>query len=421
MPSHTFLSSLVFVTLLSGSAAAGDWPGWRGPKGDGIASDSNVPISWSATENLAWQTVLPGAGRSSPIVVGTRVFVTAGDNADLTRRVLCLDAAKGAVLWNTAVHRGEPGQMHKFNTSASSTPACDGQRVYSVFVDDRAMQVVAVDMEGRIVWSKSPGAFLSQHGFAASPVLFGEGVIVNGQQDGAAFIVMLHGATGDEIWRYQPAVNLRSFSTPLLTTYNGELQLIVSGSTQTIALNPATGERIWSIGGPAEKFVSTPSVGHGLVFSFGGSPEKKAMAFRPGGARELSEDAVAWRLERAMPYVPTPILVGDFLHVVNDQGIYTCLEPRTGRALSTGRKFGPVYSSPVAVGDRVFFFEDSGACTVIVNKPGFEILARNDLGEGVYTTPAIADESLFVRTETRLIRIAADQKSGVATKGVIGP
>jgi outer membrane protein assembly factor BamB len=395
----------ILLLVLSHSALAGDWPCWRGPKGDGISTETAVPIRWSPTDNLTWKTPLPGGGRSSPIVTGNHVVITAADVKDLTRRVLCLDAASGAIRWNTVVHRGEPGQMHKFNTAASSTPACDGTRIYAVFVDDQAMQVVALDLEGHVLWSESPGTFHSQHGFASSPVVFGNGVIVNGQQDGEAFVVMLDTATGVERWRYKPAINLRSFSTPLLAEHNGELQLILTGSTQTVALNPATGERIWSIAGPAEKFVCTPSVGHGLVFSFGGSPEKKAMAVKLGGRGQISEEFVAWRNERAMPYVPTPLLVGDYLHVLSDNGIYTCLDPQTGLSFTTGRKTGPVYSSPVAAGDRIYFFEDSGECTVIKNGKSFDVLARNELGESVYSTPAIAHQSLFVRTEGHLVRI----------------
>ncbi|QDT53055.1 Outer membrane protein assembly factor BamB precursor [Caulifigura coniformis] len=402
------------LLAITSTTSAGDWPSWRGQKGDGVSTETGVPISWSPNENIAWKTSLPGGGRSSPIVIGDYVVITLADVFDQTRRVLAIDASSGVVRWNTVVHRGETGDMHKFNTAASSTPACDGQRIFAVFVDDRAMQVVALDLEGRILWSKSPGTFHSQHGFAASPVVFGNGVIINGQQDGEAFVVLLNTMTGDEIWRYKPSINLRSFSTPLLTQHDGELQLILTGASQTVALNPATGEPIWSIAGPAEKFVSTPSVGHGMVFSFGGSPEKKAMAVKLGGRGEISEEFVAWRNERQMPYVPTPILLGDYLHILSDTGVYTCLDPRTGRSLMTARRTGPVYSSPVAAEDRIYFFEDSGTCTVIANGKTFEVLSKNGLGEGVYSTPAIAHRSLFVRTEGHLLRIGKEFGTAVS-------
>lgn len=407
MKAHRKIALLLFLVSSTVAARAEDWSGWRGPRGDGISLESSVPLTWTDSDNILWKRPIPGVGRSSPIVVGQRVFVTTGEPEDLSRRVLCLDRETGAVQWNTSVHTGAGGQMHRLNSTASSTPTADNERVYAAFVDDREMQVVALDMTGRVVWSVTPGTFISNHGFAASPVLYGEGVIVNGQQDGEAFVVLLDRKSGEELWRYKPAVNLRSFSTPLLIRHEGRDQLILTGSTQTVAIDPQTGERIWYAEGPTEKFVCTPAVGHGLVFSFGGSPEKKAMAVRLGGAGDVGTTHVAWRNEKAMPYVPSPLLAGDWLHVIADNGVYTCLDPLTGTARLTGRKFGPVNSSPVAIADRVYLFEDSGRCTVIKNTSRFEVLAVNELGEAVYTTPAVSAGSLFVRTETQLIRIGA--------------
>jgi hypothetical protein len=402
--------SIIAVVLISLAAAPShgeDWPGWRGPRGDGTSRETGVPLRWSATENIAWSTAVPGAGRSSPIVVGRRVFLTTGEATDESRRVLCFDRESGELLWNVVVHRGAGGVMHRLNSTASSTPVADHERVYAVFVDDEGMRVVAVDFSGHPVWSVSPGGFQSQHGFAASPVLFGEGVIVNGQQDGEAFVVMLNRATGAELWRYRPQVNLRSFSTPVLIQYQGEDQLVIAGASQTVALAPSTGELLWFAEGPSQKFVSTPAVGHGLVFSFGGSPEKRAMAVRLGGEGDVSNSHVAWRNERAMPYVPSPLLVGDYLHVISDTGIYTSLGPKTGEVLHTGRKLGPVSSSPVSAAGQVYFFEDSGTCTVIKNGAAFDVLAKNEIAEAVYTTPAISAGSLFVRTESHLLCIGA--------------
>lgn len=390
-----------FVRPLS----ADDWPAWRGPRGNGISLESEAPLKWSASENVAWRTEIPGRGRSSPIVIGDRIFVTTGVDEDQSRRVISLSRTDGRILWSTAVHSGPGGKMHQDNTMASSTPATDGERVYAVFVDDQGMKVVALDFDGRVVWSTSPGTFYSNHGFAASPVLFGNGVIVNGHQDGTAFVVMLDRENGEERWRYTPAVNQRSFSTPVLTQYRGADQLILTGSQQTVGLNPATGERLWSVQGPSEKFVCTPSVGHDMVFSFGGSPDKKSLAVKLGGAGDVTDTHVVWRSERAMPYVPSPLLVGDYLHVVNDLGVYTCIEPVSGKVLHTARAVGSTYSSPIAVANRIYMFEDTGRCTILENRPGFHVLAKNVLGEEMYTTPAVSDGRLFVRTNTALLCI----------------
>lgn len=387
-----------------------DWPAWRGIRGDGISQESQTPLEWSATQNVAWRTDIPGKGRSSPIVWGEHVFLTTGLDSDATRHVLCVDRNTGRIAWNTIVHTGPGGRMHQDNTTASSTPVTDGERVYSVFVDDQGMKVVAVDFSGRVIWSSSPGSYFSNHGFAASPVLWQRGVIVNGHQDGTAFVVMLDRVSGAEIWRYTPATSLRSFSTPVLTQHAGQDQLILTGSKQTVALHPDSGQLIWSVSGPSEKFVCTPSVGHGMVFSFAGSPDKKALAVRLGGHGDVTDTHVVWRNERAMPYVPSPLLMGDYLHVVNDLGIYSCIDPVSGKVLHTTRAVGSTYSSPVAAGNHIYLFEDTGKCTVIENRPGFQVLARNDLGEELYTTPAISDGQLFVRTTTALVCIG-DRRS----------
>src|SRR5262249_21409006 len=183
--------------------------------------------------------------------------------------------------------------------------------------------------------------------------------------------------------------------------------LVLTGAAQTVGLNPVTGSVVWFAGGPSEKFVSTPSVGHGLVFSFGGSDEKHAMAVRLGGRGDVSETHIAWRSDRSMPYVPTPLLLGDYLHVMNDTGIYTCFDPQTGTTLHTGRKLGPVFSSPVSAAGRIYYFEDSGKCTVIENGPRFSVIVENDLNEPVQTTPAVFGGQTFVRTVSHLVCIGA--------------
>jgi hypothetical protein len=399
------LMFVLCVSALSLRLSADDWPAWRGPRGDGISPESTAPLEWGTEKGIAWKTAIPGVGRSSPIVVGDSVYVTTGTSEDAARRVLCLKRSSGEIVWNTIVHQGAPGKMHQDNTTASSTPTADDSRVYVVFVDDVGLTAAALDLNGKILWKTSPGTFYSNHGFAASPVLYGPGVIINGQQDGTAFVTMLDRRTGAELWRYVPEVNLRSFSTPVLAQHEGRDLLILTGSRHTAALEPASGKLIWSVRGPSEKFVCTPSVGHGMVFSFAGSPDKKSLAVRLGGQGDVTETHVAWRSERGMPYVPSPLLLGDYLHVVNDLGVYSCIEPVSGEVLHTTRALGSTYSSPIAAAGRIYMFEDTGRCTVFENRPGFHVLARNEIGEEVYTTPAVANGQLFVRSVNSLFCI----------------
>lgn len=407
-----FRVTAILLAVVGGVNYAEDWPMWRGPRGDGTSLETDVPLSWSPNKNIAWKTPIPGQGRSSPIVCGDAVFVTTVMPDSQSRRLLKLNRASGVVEWNQELLIGPREQQHRFNTSASSTPATDGALIYCVAVDDQRMYVVACDYEGKMHWRASPGTFESKHGFAASPLLFEETIIVNGHQDGDAFVVALDCRTGREVWRYIPEVRLRSFSSPVLIKLDEGPQVILTGANQTVGIDPKSGKRIWYAEGPSEKSVSTPSVGLGMVFSFAGSPSPRAMAIRLGGEGDVSTTHVVWDAARAMPYVPTPLLAGKYLHVINDVGIYSCIEPETGKVLKVVRRGGNTYSSPVSVRNRIYLFEDNGQCTVIRNDAAFHVLARNELGEGTQCTPAISNGSLFVRTEDHLWRIA-ELPSGV--------
>lgn len=401
-----FVFGSVDVWAVDPIAAPLDWPMWRGPRSDGLSLESVPPLEWSSTKNIAWKTEIPGDGRSSPIVAGDSVFLTTSIAETQSRRLLRIDRESGKVDWNVEIHVGPTEQQHKFNTSASSTPATDGMRVYCTFVDNENMIVAAVDWHGDVVWKTSPGSFMSKHGFAASPVICDEGLLVNGHQDGQAFVVLLDPTQGEEIWRYKPDVDLRSFSTPVVTEIDGTRQIILTGAKQTLGLDPKTGTKIWWVDGPTEKVVCTPSIGLGHIFSFGGSPDVRAIAIKQGGAGDLTNTNIVWTIERGMPYVPTPLLNKEYLHIIDDMGIYTCLNPLTGKSLKTIRKGGNTYSSPVGTSDRIYLFDDTGLCTVIANGPNFEVLAKNSLEELVQTTPAIADNSLYVRSEKHLWRIS---------------
>ena len=402
---HLFALSLILVYLIVHGcphAKAEDWPMWRGPRGDGVSTESTAPLEWSDSEGVRWKRAIPGRGLSSPIVKGDAIYLTTFVPEENSRRLIRVDRYSGAITWDIEIHRGPVEQQHRFNSCASSTPAADSQTIYSVTVDDEKMWVIAVDSDGKQRWKVTPGGFGSQHGFAASPILFKDMVIINGHQDGEAFIAAMNCQSGETCWRYKPAVNLRSFSTPVLTEFEGTTQLIVTGANQTIGLNPTSGELLWFVEGPSQKAVSSPSVADGMVFSFAGSPSEKAMAIRLGGKGDVTTSHVVWRSEKAMPYVPSPVLAGGLLHVINDAGIYNCIEPSSGKVLKTVRRGGNGYSSPVVAAGRVYLFEDSGRCTVIANDPTYTVLAINELNEETQCTPAFVDGNMIVRSAHHL-------------------
>jgi outer membrane protein assembly factor BamB len=207
--------SLGFVFAVSLSARGGDWPGWRGPKGDGIVTDPGVPTKWSATENVAWKAAVPGLGHSSPVVSNGRVFVTSFDPDTNERLLLCYDRADGKRLWRTTVLTAAPEKMHKGNTPASSTPAADGERVYVTFLDGEKVAVACYDFAGKRVWLKTFDGFVSHHGFCGTPVIHGDAVVVNGDSDGDAFLAALDARTGETKWKVERPNRVRSFSVPV--------------------------------------------------------------------------------------------------------------------------------------------------------------------------------------------------------------
>lgn len=222
---------------------------------------------------------------------------------------------------------------------------------------------------------------------------------------------MLAKDDGREVWRFTPPVAQRSFSTPYLAQVGSDRAIILVGANRMLALKIETGGVLWQVEGPTEKVVCSPSVGHEVVFAFGGSPYIRAFAvpLDPRSAKpketpeiEGSTDVAIWRLERGMPYVPTPLLYGDYLHVIDDGGVYSCLEPMTGKSLNRTRKGGNTCSSPIGVNGLVYSFEDSGRCVVFRNDDKYEVIATNELEESVQTTPCVMPDSLIVKSEKHL-------------------
>ncbi|MBU6386733.1 MAG: PQQ-binding-like beta-propeller repeat protein [Planctomycetes bacterium] len=405
------LSHALWIGLicLISAAQAQEWSMWRGSRGDGISQETGIPTEWSREKNVAWKTPVPGRGLSSPIVSGGAIYVTTADPQTDVRSLMKFDPSDGKVLWTCPVHRGPVENQHKFNTSASSTPAGDSGVIYCTFADDKQLIAAAVSQNGEILWKVSLGSYFSKHGFAASPVFCEVGVLINGHQDGEAFVAMLAKDDGREVWRFTPPVAQRSFSTPYLTQVGSDPAIILLGANRTMALKLQNGAVLWQVEGPTEKVVCSPSVGHGMVFAFGGSPDVRAFAL-PLDPRSARPDVPIWRLEKGMPYVPTPLLYGDYLHVVDDGGVYTCLEPKTGKSLHRVRKGGNTYSSPIGIHGLVYSFEDSGRCVVFRNSDRYEVVASNELGESVQTTPCVMKDSLIVRGENHLWCIRESKK-----------
>ena len=407
MPRRLTLLSLM---CLIGSVPvwAGDWPSWRGPRGDGISDATAVPVRWSQTENLRWKTSIPGRGYSSPIVSGERVFVTTCLEKPQQRILLCLDRRDGRLLWQRVVLTALLERRHGLNSYASSTPATDGRHVYVTFLANADLQVACYDCDGTLVWKVSPGKFFSPHGFCSSPVLYKDLVIVNGDQDAEAYLVALDKTTGSERWRTDRPNRTRSYCPPVIFDVAGKKQLVLTGSKCVGSYDPDTGKQHWLIDGPTEQFVASMVQQSGTLFLTAGFPTYHLMAIRPDGSGNVTRTHVLWHEETnktGAAYVPSPIVHGKHLYVVSDEGWLSCLDAATGKRLWKERLGRHHSASPFSAGGHLYFLDDSGETWVL--KPGdqLQVVSRNKLGEACYASPAVAHGEIFIRTLEHLYGI----------------
>ena len=402
--------SLVLV-LHAGAARAEDWPGWRGPRGDGTSAERNVPAQWDGANGggVLWKVEIAGEGHSSPVVFGDRVFITSAMLDSQERVLFCLDRETGRERWRRVVVKAGLEHKHAENSYASSTPATDGKLVFVTFLDGDQAVVAAYDFDGKQAWLVRPGRFTSMHGFSCSPVLFEDKVIVNGDHDGDAWIAALARTDGRTLWKIERENKTRSYCTPLIRELAGRTQMILSGSKCVASYDPRDGRRHWIIDGPTEQFVASLvyNAKHDMLFMTGGYPDHHILGIKPDGLGNVTQTHIAWRTTKGVSYVPSPISEGDYFLVVSDGGIASCFRADTGALQWQERMGGHAHSSLVSANGLVYFTTDDGATTVV--KPGsvFEKIARSEIGEACYSSPAISGGRVFVRGEKHLFCFGA--------------
>ncbi len=397
--------AITLLTVVFGGHAE-NWPAWRGPRGDGSSLEKNVPVHWSATSNVVWKTALPGGGHASPVVWGDRVFTVSAVAPTQERLLLCLDRDSGRLVWQKNVLTSPMERKHAQNSHASSTPATDGQRVYVAFLDNKEMVVAAYDFEGNELWKVRPGTFASVHGFCSSPLLYQDKVILNGDHDGESYLVALDKKTGKTVWKTPRQNQTRSYCAPLIRDMAGRTQMVLSGDKCVASYDPATGRLLWMLDGPTDQFVASPvySKKTGLVYITGGYPDHHILALKPDGAGKIGEEKIVWRTHRGVAYVPSPIIEGDYFLVVSDSGVAHCFDAATGEILWQER-MGHHHTSLVSAEGRVYFIHRDGQEGV--EQPGrkLQFVAKTELSEGCYASPAISRKHLFIRGDKHLFCI----------------
>ncbi len=381
------------------------WPRWRGPSGQGVVDDTGYPDTWSATTNVLWKTSVPGSGSSSPIVWDDRIFLTTSSNSGRRVSILSFRRSDGELLWETDAPDDRAAYVHNKNSPASATVTTDGERVYASF-GSRGM--LAVDFDGRIAWHRDLGRIDNYHGAAGSPLLYRDTVIIYQDQNRGAFVIALDTRTGETRWRTSRAASV-GWGTPIAVTVGDHDELIVSSQRHVRSYDPTTGEELWNCGGNLFEVIPTPAVGHGLIFCSSGRAGP-TLAIRPGGQGDVTDTHVAWKTTRGSPFVPSPLVYGDYLYLVNDMSsIITCLNAKTGETVWQERLGRPrregISASPVVVDGKLFVTNDDGQTFVLKTGAEFELLHTNDIGTRMLASPALVDGIWYFRTSSDLLAI----------------
>jgi len=394
------------------------WQRFRGPNGQGISTATDVPSQWSATENIAWKTSIPGEGWSSPIIWNNHIFLTTATDEGKECRVIAVDRRSGEILWNQLVFTQVPGRHNPRNSHASPTPVTDGERVYAVFPNGH---FVALDFAGNIVWINSSFDFYSCHGFAASPILYGDllitainpsdvhgaraegggGVVGHQVPWDKSFLWALDKNTGEERWRGMRGMSSISSSTPVVIQVDGKDQILSMVGDVTQGFEPATGELIWTARSGGQPAVPSPAIGDGMIFS---SP---ILGIRTNGQGDVTDTHVVWRQGRNSPSIASFLYVSSVLYTAGGSGTFAAIDPANGNVLWERRlDGGSPDSSPIYADGKIYVTTAGGITTVLrpnanPETPG-ELVAANDIGETVQATLAIAGSQIFLRTDKEL-------------------
>jgi len=409
---------LLCVVCVSETQAA-DWPQFRGPGGQGHSDATNLPLTWSETENIKWKVPVAGLGWSSPAIKGDQIWITSAVDDGKTLHAIALDRATGKSLHDVTIFElAEPGPVHAKNSHASPTPLIEGDRVY---VHYGAHGTACLKTDGTIVWKTQDLKHDHRHGPGGSPVIFEDLLILNCDGSDIQFVVALDKNTGAIRWkkkrehigedRLTGKSNVpMSYTTPLLAEINGTIQLLSSGADSIVSYNPRNGEEYWWFRYDGYSNVPRPVVGKGLVFISSGYDRPEFYAVKVDGTGDVTESHLGWNMKKAAPLNPSPLLVGDELYLVDDDGIATCLDAVTGTQHWQRRIGGNFSASPTLADGKIYLLDEDGKTTVLAPGKKYEVLATNTLEGRTLATPAMVDHSVFLRTDTHLYRIEIAKK-----------
>ena len=381
-----------------------DWPEFRGPTGQGIVGEQPAPIRWNETENITWKTPIPGTGWSSPVIQDGVVWLTTATEGGRSLRVLRLDAASGELTLNVEIFRSErPPVKHEKNSYASPTPILGDDRVYVHF---GAKGTAALDLAGNILWRNTEHRYEDVHGSGGSPVLWRNLLIFNCDGSDVQYVVALEASTGKTVWRTSRNAWRFSFSTPLVIPRGESGQQVVStGPDMAASYDPATGTELWRIKFEGFSVVPRPVYGNGMVYLTTGFYGPLLLAIRPDGEGDVTATHIAWQVNRGVPLISSPLLDGERIYIVSDNGIASCINALDGRELWRQRLRGTYAASPVLADGRVYFLNETGETTIVQSADQYVEAASNRVNGNTLASLAFADGAMFLRSDTALYRI----------------
>jgi outer membrane protein assembly factor BamB len=407
--------SLCFVLWMAASVSlqAENWMRFRGPSGQGISSETELPVTWTTKNNIKWKTDLPGKGWSSPIVYKEHIFLTASTEEGVSCQVICINRKDGSTAWATEVHRQKPGPMRKQNSYATPTPVTDGKYIYSVFYDGT---IIAVDFSGNIVWKNTEVKFFSLHGLGASPMMANGQVIM--PFDGSsreetqvgwkipwekAVILSLDAADGSVRWKGERGKSRVGHVTPILVNNNS--QLVSAGGDRVQGFDPITGKRVWSVYSQGEGVTPSPVVGDGLVYTSSGFEAPTLRAIRLDGKGDVTKTHIAWEQKNGVAALSSLLYVKPYLYSISRDNILHCLEATSGNIVWRQRLSGTYSASPVYADGRVYILSAEGVTLVLSPGAKYDEIARNDISETCYASMAVSQGNFYIRTARSLFCI----------------
>jgi outer membrane protein assembly factor BamB len=435
--------AFVLVCAAGSTLAAADWPHWRGPNGASTTDETGLPVTWSATQNVAWKAPIAGLGVSSPIVTGNRVIVTsqlgsstrrsgnhptlvqggnaaaAGERALGTTRataaagertfflVEAFNRADGTRLWEYRVEAAGPmPEVHDKHNMASSSPVSDGQMVYAWFATG---QIVALDMNGARVWERHLGREISPYdvlwGHSSSPTLFEDSLLLLSDHTSASYLLALDKRTGKEKWRADRGTGKSSYSTPLVVPGPNGPEVIVNSSERVDAYNARTGELLWYTGGTNRFPVPSPLFHDGIIYMSRGYRSSPYMALRPGGRGDVTKSHVIWENTTGGPYISSLVHDDGLIYMATDVGAVTVVDAKDGSRVWQQRIDGVFSATPVAADGKIYFLSENGETIVLRAGRNPDVLARNDIGERQIASPAVSNGQIFIRTDDHVFAI----------------